>query len=287
MKRISTIGACLIAVLAVSAIAVASAAAAPPELGRCLKVAPVEEGKKKTFHGLYGGKSCTSLSLKKNGHYEWAPGPGEKNKFAGIDVELEPTLETVGGAKVSCSSYETHGEYTGPTKLKVSKILLSGCATAGKPCQTVPVTESVIESGGELEGELGVIANKGTPKETVGWDLKREGIMFAFTCGKLPELASTQTVEGSFIGPVGPGAESNLNRMSIHSLIKYKEKAGKQLPEAFEGGAKDTLTTTTITGTAKTVEQTGLITDENVTSGLGEPIEKEVNQEPLEIRTKP
>jgi hypothetical protein len=48
MRRISLLGICAVAMLATSAIAVASASAAPPELGRCLKAAKAALANTKT-----------------------------------------------------------------------------------------------------------------------------------------------------------------------------------------------------------------------------------------------
>jgi hypothetical protein len=285
MKRMKTVGLCLIAVGAVSAIGAGGASAAPPELGRCLKASSVMEGKKTSYTGAYAEKGCTRLNASHKGKYEWSPGPGAKSKFFGTGLEPEPTLETTGGAKVVCSSLALKGgEYTGPKTAKVAKLLFSGCEGApGRPCQTVPVKEGEIESSGELQMELGVI--KAGTRPVVGWDIKKEGVVFAFQCGKLPELHDVQTVEGSVIAPLKTGSELDVNRMSIKALLKYKAKAGKQLPEAFEGGGKDTLTTTTTIGTSKAVEQTGLTNNLELESGLGElGIENPENQEPLEVK---
>lgn len=280
MKHLKIAGGCLVVVFALSGTVAASASAELPELGRCLKVAPVVEGKKETYGGSYVRKNCVRVSATKTGRYEWTPGPGVNNMFSGLIVN-EPTLETVGGIKLSCSSVSLKGEYTGPKTEKVT-LKLQGCHDqAERACQTLPAPEGVIETTQALEGDLAFI-DKTATRTTVGWDLKREGALFTYSCGKVPE--ALHTVEGSVIGRLLSGALSDYDRMSILSTIKYTQVKGKQVPEAFEGLPKDTLTTTT-TGIEKLPnEQTGLSgTDENV-SGLGAPVESEANQEPLEVK---
>ena len=80
-------------------------------------------------------------------------------------------------------------------------------------------------------------------------------------------------VEGSVIGEL---PHNELNRMTSETQTVFTQEGGAQSPEEFEGGEKDTLTTTTITGISKTEEQTGL-DGEQPSRFFGEP---------LEIRTK-
>lgn len=288
--RLLRVGGCaLAAAVALGTLAVAGASAALPELGRCEKLTGVQEGKKLVYHGAYKNKSCTSLSHTGTGKYEWSPGPGTNNKFYGVATEPEPTLETTSGAKVICGEIDFKGEYTGP-KTEKSTISLSGCETtaangAHQVCQTDPAKEGEIEGTQTLEGELGSI--QAGSKPTVGWDLKHSGILLAYECGVAPETPTLQSVEGSVIGVLSHGfAGTDINKMSLHSVIKYKAVGGLQMPEAFEGQAKDVLSTTTVAGLTKTTLQTGLTSTEETESGLGEAIENPANQEPLEVKTK-
>jgi len=278
------IAACLLTVCGAIAAEASSASAALPELGRCVKVTGVVEGKRTHYNGAYTNKTCTHVSESHKGKFEWEPGPGEKNKFFSFGTEPEPTLETVGGAKVGCSTMAFQGaEYTGPKTATVKKVVFTGCEEAGVPCQTIPTQNAEIE-GSEFTMELGVISAGAKP--VVGWDLKKEGDAFLFECGKLPELRSTQTLEGSVIGALKAGATGDVNHMSILAPINYRESAGKQLPEAFEGGVKDTLTNTTITESlSKTTEQAGVTATMELESGTGEKGIEPENQEPLEVKT--
>jgi hypothetical protein len=276
MQNVKSAGGCLLAALAVSAIAASSASAALPELGRCQAVEKVQEGKKASYHGAFRNDKCTKTSAMKKGKYEWAPGPGADDTFTAEAIE-GVTFETVGGQRVECEGGALKGgEYTGAKTEKFSSINLDECETStGTVCQTNPKEVSEIEDPNTVEGELGPI---GGAKPTAGWVLK--SLLFAFTCGTLPEVESIQTIEGSVIGAVARGslsggASSDLDIMSTGTKVAFKQATGMQLPEAFEGGAKDTLSTTRIVGLSKSVEQTGLGGD--VTEHYGEP---------LEIRTK-
>ena len=288
MKIMRIAGSAVVLACALGATA-STASAALPELGRCAEVTGVQEGKKLVYHGAYRNKNCTAASRTHTGKYEFLPGPGANNKFYGVATEPEPVLETTSGAKVSCGEMIFKGEYTGAKTEKVS-VSFGGCETtaangAHQVCQTNPAKEGEIEGLQALEGELGVI-QAGSPS-VVGWDLKHEGALFAYECGVLPEVPSAQTVEGSVIGALSHGFfGTDLNKMSLHSVIKYKAKAGLQIPEAFEGQPKDVLSTTTLAGTTKTTAQTGLTTTEETESGLGESHESPVNQEALEVKTK-
>lgn len=283
MKRIRIAGACLIASAGLSMAASAAASAAPPEVGRCVPAESTKEGKKTVYHGMYGSPRCIKAKPTANGKYEWLPGPGTNNKFFGEGED--PVLETVSGATVSCGAMLEKGEYTGPKTEKLT-LTIEVCEDAAKrPCQTSPAKEGEITGIGTFEGTLAYID---AAKHRAGWDLKPEGsskLLFTYYCGKLPEVI--HTVEGSVIGEVKAGFFiSDINKMSLHGAVMYKAKSGKQLPEAFEGQPSDTLTTAASGLETKAAEQTALITPLETISGLGEPIESEANQEPLEVKTK-
>ncbi|HTZ85441.1 MAG TPA: hypothetical protein VMB05_02125 [Solirubrobacteraceae bacterium] len=282
MRRVRVAGGCLLAAFAISAVGAATAAAEPPEVGRCVEVEGVKEGKKTIYSGGYGSARCIKPKAGHNGRYEWLPGPGPHNKFFGVGEET--VLETVGGQRVFCSASVFKGEYTGAKTEKV-KLSFDICEDSAKrPCQTTPAKEGEIIEQGTLEGNLAYIDST---KKTAGWDLKPEGgsgILFTYYCGKLPE--TIHTVEGSVIGQVKNGFFSNLNHMSKWGLVLYKAVKGKQLPEAFEGQANDTLTTNTTGIEMRSPEQTGMSTLNETIAGEGKDIEEEVNEEPVETKTK-
>jgi hypothetical protein len=221
-----------------------------PEFGRCTKVEGVTEGKITVYGGKYSSSNCVTEAVEslKPGKFEWAVGPGPSRKFAGTG-EIT-TLETVGKTKVTCSSSSSQGEYTGAKTEKVS-FTLSGCASAAlqSSCQ------SSSASGGEIRttplvGELGFIKDNEPLTPAVGIDFKPESGAYVtkFQCGGLEE-----TVAGSVIGSVTP-----IDKMTALSTLKFKAAKGLQVPQQFEELPKDTLTTTLVSGSGTSVEQSGL-----------------------------
>lgn len=277
------------AMLSLTAVESGTAVAALPELGRCVKVEGVQSGKRIIYSGHYKNKNCTSASPTSKGKYEFLAGPGANNKFYGTAAEPEPVFETTAGAKLRCGLIVFKGEYTGAKTEKVT-ISLGGCETtaangAHQVCQTDPAKEGEIESTESFEGELGTIQSGAKP--IAGWDLEHGGPLFIYDCGTPPEVPSLQTIEGSVIGALSRGFfGTDLNRMSLYSVIKYKATKGLQTPESFEGKAKDVLSTKVISALTTTTVQTGLTTTEETTSGAGEVAEGTAGQEPLEVKTK-
>ena len=265
---------CVLVVVALSAVAVASASAALPELGRCVAAEKTEEGKKTVYHGAYSNHGCTRPNATHNGKYEWLPGPGPEGKAFQGHLS-EPTLETNGGILVECGSGKLEGEYTGPKTATISNLELITCVSGTPPkfCQTEASMPDVIRAAGALEAELGSL---GGSKSFAGWDLNGSTpVMFAYTCGGKGEVESNDTIEGSVISTISTGGMSYFNRMGKIGLVRYKQKAGAQLPEAFEGGSKDTLTLTRIQGVSHTTEAIGLETLEEIRT-----------EEPLEVKSK-
>jgi hypothetical protein len=206
-----------------------------PDIGRCLKVTPNAEGKKLIYHGGYTNASCTLESESKEGKFEWTTGPGPKAKFAGASGAVK--LESVGKAAVTCTSSTSEGEYTGPKTQKVSMVL-SGCSQGPKavsvPCQSSSAAAGEIRTAPLVGGMEFIKEGETSEVPIVGVDLKPEsGTSIAtFDCGGKPV-----TVGGSVIVPV-----TALDKMTSSFKLKASQSGGKQSPEAFEVGPKDTPT---------------------------------------------
>jgi hypothetical protein len=286
MKRIKVLAPLALVACSIAAWGAPSASATLPELGRCVLTTGVVEGKHTKYSGEFGDPNCLRISSIHAGKYEWMPGPGTKPMFVGFGVEPTPTLQTTSGEKIICSSLTLNsGEYTGPKTAKVKSVVFSGCEQGALPCQTLPSKEGEIE-GVEFTMDLGTI--KGGTHPTVGWDLKKEGVAFAFQCGKAPEIRDTRTIEGSLIGSLKSATELDVNRMSTNGILLYKQKMGIQQVESFERGPKDVFTETIITGLTKTVAQTGVSNNVTVESGVNETgTIKPGTSEPTEIKTVP
>jgi opacity protein-like surface antigen len=262
MKGIRITGLCLLAVLAVSAMAATSASAVTiPQVGRCVKVA--------TGAGAYTGAQCLALETHKKGKYEWVPvSSSEKQTFDGTGGET--TLKTTGHSTIKCIAANFAGEYTGPKTAGVT-VEFQGCTNAKtEQCQSNPQNKSEIRTL-PLEAELGFIKNEPTVVQ-VGLDLKPTAPLtqlVSYECGSVTESAR---LEGSVIGQIKP-----IDKMTTEAnLVLAVRTTGAQLPEQFEGGPKDTLSTTFMSGTESTTAP----------STLAIKAETGHNAAPLEIKAK-
>jgi hypothetical protein len=197
------------------------------------------------------------------GTYNFLPGPGTAPKLSGHLGAT--TLETTGKAKISCSSGSSVGEYTGAKTLTMT-LTLGGCERASnhQACQSVGGASGQIVTNA-LEGTLGFI---NIAKPSVGLDLAREPALASFEC-TAPGLPGKEllTVEGSVIGQIG-----KIDEMVSGFTITFTGRAGRQIPEAFEGGPTDTLLTSTVGGAAEPSALTSALTVSD--------------EEPLEVKAK-
>jgi hypothetical protein len=253
MKRIRIIGVCLVAAFVMSALAVTSASATAPEFGRCLKAATKSLTNYDNAKCIKQAKedAGTEEEKLKKGNYQWFPGPGPKNKFTTkIKAGTFATLETKGGTKVACKGETSSGlvisdEHTGGG----ASITFTGCETGGVECNSVGQGVGTIVTG-ELKGELGLIkAGETAAKDKAGLVISDEhtggGASFAeFACAGL-----SLKVQGSVILPV------KANSMLLTATEKFTASKGKQKPEKFESGLKETLEMSLAGGP---YEQTGL-----------------------------
>jgi hypothetical protein len=276
MRRTKVIGWGLALACACALVTAASAGAELPELGRCVKVAGNT--------GAYTRANCLPKSKTHTGEYEFLPGPGANNKF---QLKLsQPSFETVGGGRIVCAFLFAKGEFTGAKTWKISgETQIQGCALQPQnlACYSNPLEPNQVVSEIPLAGELGDIPGSTNPANPwLGWDLKAESstspTIFEFSCGESgvfppPPAQFRISLEGSVIGRV-----KATNKMQTLFAMIYKQEHGIQIPEAFIGGVKDTLTqitTPTTNPNGKKVEQVGL-------KGSGELVPGEA----LELKAK-
>ena len=193
MTRPRSIVLCVLVALAVGLIASATASAAAPEFGRCIKKAKAEGAG-------YGDGKCTE-AVGSGAKWEWSPGPGPKANFSaaerfvppptykhciraredeeagdfegakkiyeqfGLSKELcepiiekeegkEPAIfETTGGLRTECGGISTTGEYNGTKTVGNVKTVFTECVIAE--------TELACSSTGAATGEIVTTALKG------------------------------------------------------------------------------------------------------------------------------
>jgi hypothetical protein len=251
MKRIKIIGLVLVAVFALSALATTWASAAAPEFGKCVAKAG----------GKYATAACTTEVAGKT-KFEWTPtheNAGKKNITftSAMKAGNVATLETKAGSKVTCTAEKTTGgEYTGLKTVGNVNVQFNGCTSSGLKCNsTNPLGGPEEIKTKTLEGELGV-EKKGATKvaDKIGLDLKAVGggNVAEFECGGVKII-----VKGSVIHNV------KTNKMQATAAEIFKQKAGKQTPEMFEGQPKDILETSIAGGK---FEQSGQEIEAEVTN---------------------
>ena len=256
-SRIRTLGLALVAVFAMSAIAVGSASASilPVELGRCVKVT--------AGTGNYKDAGCTEAESA--GEYVWDAGAVEK-EFTSIGgkAELEGKTSKV---KVICASEAGAGTYTSSTGFTTT-VAFKECEQGslkeweerkGTKCKSTGAVAEEIKTH-ELKGLYGVIKTPTKLGISLEADVSGETVA-TFECG----LTETK-VTGSVISPITP-----VNKMELEETEKFAQTGGKQAPEAFEGGATDVLTSE--------------IPSLHTTEQAGQEVEATVkNKEKLEVR---
>jgi hypothetical protein len=232
MMRIKVTGLCLVAAVAMSAIAATGASAANPEFGRCIKT-KVGGGTK------YSSAKCTVVApVGEKENFEWysAFGSAKPLEKTGFTAVLKPetiaTLETKDGKKVTCRKLIAKAQFTGNTTISGSQTDFSECESSSIKCNTAGAGIGVIKVK-ELEGELGVISKGETSVKdkigTVVWPkggTATSGAEFVeFACGGL-----VVKVKNSVIAPI------TANAMKLSATVKYTAAKGVQKPTKFLGG---------------------------------------------------
>jgi phosphodiesterase/alkaline phosphatase D-like protein len=224
-----------------------TAAATLPEVGHCT-VLPKPTGK-------YASASCTTKSGgETTGKFEWHPWPAAKNGFTMKSTSTIATLESLHKTKVTCKASTAAGSFSGSQSAELT-LTLTGCESAATTCQSAGAAAGEIRSFA-LQGTLGFIENRVVSGKLVikaGIALKAASgtNLMSFTCG-----STAISVGGAVISSV------TANKMSLTNPLKMQQTNGKQNPERFEGGVKETLTFVTTGGE----EQAGLTVSYTLTS---------------------
>lgn len=231
MRRMKMMGLCLVALFALTAVAVSSASAAEPAFYECHKLTA------KPYTGKYTDKACTKEATaeekaagKKN-KYELQEGIGAKGKgFKGKGGAATLHTPAVAG-EVVCKSFGDSGTITTPTtegkvisEFKTCESLKKKCASPGAKAGTIKTNA--------LKGTLGYI-NKA--KKEVGVLLEPESgsVLAEFNCEGL-EIVTTGSVIGRQTGDINTFSKSSTNVFKVNG-------EGFQEVKNFEGGATHVL----------------------------------------------
>lgn len=236
MRHISIVGLCLLAALAASAIAVASASAATPEYLACGKAA--KSGKKYT--GKYTNKTCSAPSATNEGKYELVKPkfPAKvKGTIGKVNIYLYNPMEhpTKIEGHFQCASGKDKGELTGSREGKIA-LTYSHCEATGKlvgPCNSTGQKPGVVAE--ELATKLVWLNEAETEPGIEMTAAKAPGSITDVECDKSEGKAlETSELFGAIFGKVGPTSEA----LKTETLtIEASETTGEPTWDGFyEGG---------------------------------------------------
>jgi len=243
MKRIGTLGLCLAAVLASSAVAGSTAQAG--EFGKCLKLTKVsveyeykQKVKRKNIRdGLYSDKECTKAAPEPGAYY-----PGPEGKYEWVSAAPEIKYSSQGGESVlrtaagEITSDETiaKGEFTsGNTGIDQLTFKGAELSLTQEPCENTANQGEIVTFplGSQLldHGTKGLAGRE--PKEGETWFelFPSEGqpgypYLAEFECGGIPFSLS-----GSVSGKLGPvDSPVKLKRGVARFTTKFAESVGEQ-----------------------------------------------------------
>lgn len=188
------LGACLVAMFAIAAVAAAAQAAETPTWYECAK-APHSAGN-------FSNKTCTEASAPGKGKYELKEGIGKNKPFKGSDKTAKAVLNVktwLPDQTVDCTGIKDSGKLALPNLEKEVEVTYSNCTALGNKCSSAGVKkEGEIHITG-LKGELGYVEESPT---VVGLKLENEatpgGTIVEFNCKVV-----TAAVAGEVIGTVG------------------------------------------------------------------------------------
>ncbi|HEX4483248.1 MAG TPA: hypothetical protein VH081_05630 [Solirubrobacteraceae bacterium] len=234
MRRMKMMGLCLVALFALTAVAVSSASAAEPAFYECHKLSKNATTKK--YEGKYSEKKCskeaspTEQAEGKKNKYELQEGIGSKGKgFKGKGGKATLHTPAVGG-EVTCKSFGDVGKVATPTTESGVISEFKTCESLGKKCASPGEKAGTIKTN-SLKGVLGYI-NKGA--KTVGVALSPESgsVLAEFNCEGL-EIVTSGSVIGT-IAPVNVFTKAEFNVFAVNG-------EGFQSIKKFEGGSNQEL----------------------------------------------
>lgn len=274
MRRLGSIGVCIMALLAIGGVAASTAAAEAPEFGRCIKKAKAEGSG-------FSSANCTT-AVGSGAKFEWQAGPGPNPHFSsearfvptgtykhclawhreveagntkaaeeilakyGLTAEQcekvlaeeegkEPAvLETVTGLRIECGGAGSVGEYSGTKTVANVVTTFTECEFAEVYACQSPGAKAGEIVSASLKGVLGVIKTEGLPTNN------KIGLDLSATSGEV----ISEIECGPFIKVVVTGSvihQLQVNKMLLEENEKFIQKKGSQKPERFEGEPVDVL----------------------------------------------
>jgi len=220
MRRMKMMGLCLVALFALTAVAVSSASAAEPAFYECAK----------TTGGKFSNKTCSAPGEGKTGKYELKEGIGKGKIFKGKGGSATLHTPAVGG-EVVCKSFKDSGFVNSPTTENKVISEFKTCTSLGKKCASPGEKAGTIKTT-DLKGVLGYI-NKAKKEVGVALSAESGSVLAEFNCEGL-EIVTTGSVIGRQLGDINTFSKTS------ESVFKVNGE-GFQEVKNFEGGATQVL----------------------------------------------
>jgi len=203
------IAGCLLAALAVMAVAASAATASGPAWFSCIKAPKV--GKSHT--GNFNDKMCTSPNGEGKGKFLLAEGTGRGKRFKGKGGPAVLHAKTwLGDNKIECAQSKASGVAEAPNRESDVEVTFKKCVASigSKKCNSAGKKPGEVRLHA-MNGELGYL--KESPA-VVGIRLELEsepgGVIAEFTCGEDLEV----TIAGSLIGVMEKIVNVNVTKES-------------------------------------------------------------------------
>lgn len=227
MRRIKIAGLCLVAVFAISVMASATASAALPEIGRCVKKAKAEGTG-------YSDSKCTKEGTGTKAKYEWKAGP-EAGKEHFTSTGGAGLLETIHGKKVKCSTQGASEGVLNSATEETTKVTFAGCESATFPCTTSPKKSGELETE-KLTGTFGY-ENKLKKKTALKLTPSSGEFFIVFKCLGLTVEVGAKGIKKGGGATAGNGILVPIknDKMAAVEKLKYNEAKGVQKPTVWEG----------------------------------------------------
>jgi hypothetical protein len=264
----------ILTALAIAALSAQGAAAALPEVGRCV----AKSG------GSYRDAACVHKVKAGAGSFQWEHN-STASKFTATNNEgTRIEMESASGVLITCGSGTATGEYapktsskglTTTTEVKNVVIVLKSCEPPliDANCHSKGAGFEEIVSN-KLKGKLVYVSGKHTPLVVVGQRLAPETRKTAFREWVCPGVGAEfyegegpEKGQATVIGAVGP-----VNAMSTTMVEEFKGAKGVQEPQHAEGSSTIDNMEWSLSGKAKFERDSQKLT-ETIT-----------NEEPLEIK---
>jgi hypothetical protein len=279
MRRLKLVGLCAMAVFAIGAVQVASASAAAPEFGRCVKKAKAEGSG-------YSNAGCTT-AVASGAKYEWVAGvalshftssarfvasPDTKICLRWAKLVAEGKTEEAEGllkkhhlTPAECERIlkenEGKGEADEPATLETTsgeRVECSGISATGEYTGAKTVGNVGVKfTGCEMNEEVACASAAASAGEIVTNTLsgglgiiKAEGLAVNDTVGISLAATSGEVVAEFDCGTLSVVVTGSVihqvttNKMQLEEDEKYVQRKGEQKPEKFEGEPTDVLEST-------------------------------------------